>query len=84
MLSSFEGILYDFGISPQEPMEEKRSFLRRFILSLPSLDNKEELSLCHQLLDFILEDILINKKTYEKISAEQMQKKIKDRLQEMR
>lgn len=65
-------------------MEEKRSFLRRFILSLPSLDNKEELSLCHQLLDFILEDILINKKTYEKISAEQMQKKIKDRLQEMR
>lgn len=31
------------------------------------MNNKDDLSLCHQLLDFVLEDILINKKTYEKL-----------------
>lgn len=52
-----------------------------FIVSMNSLETKEELSLCHQLLDYILEDILIHKKTYEKLNSEQMCKKIRDKLQ---
>jgi hypothetical protein len=41
------------------------------------------LSLCHQLLDFILEDIFINKKTYDKLKEEQMQRRIIEKLQEI-
>lgn len=34
-------------------------------------------------MDFILEDILINKKTYEKMNSDQMLKKIRDKIEEI-
>jgi hypothetical protein len=71
-----EAILNELGVRFQEIMENRKRYLKRFIESINNLNNKEELSLCHQLLDFVLEDIFINKKTYEKLKEAQMHRKI--------
>ena len=62
-------------------MDRKKEHLKSFIVWMGGLSSKEELCLCHQLMDYILEDILISKGTYEKLNSEQMQKKIRDKLQ---
>jgi hypothetical protein len=49
-----EGILSELGIRSQDTMDNRKRYLKRFIESLNNLSNKEELSLCHQLLDFVL------------------------------
>lgn len=51
---------------------------------MSSLNNKEDLVLCQQLLDFVLEDILISKKTYEKLKEEQMHRKVLEKLREIK
>lgn len=64
LMFMFESLLNEMGIRSVEVFENRKRYLKKFIESISSLSNKEELSLCHQLLDFVLEDILINKKTY--------------------
>ena len=67
------------GMDLREVLNNKRAYLKEFILSLENV-NFRELCLSHQLLDYIMEDILISKKTYEKLNREQIIKKIKEKL----
>ena len=76
----YEDVLLEGKLNIGEVLDRKKHFLKSFIVSMNNLETKEELSLCHQLLDYILEDILINKATYEKLNSEQMCKKIRDKL----
>ena len=78
---TYEAVLLEGKISMSQIIEKKKYHLKNFIASINNLESKEELSLCHQLLDYILQDILINKTTYEKLNSEQMCKKIRDKLQ---
>lgn len=60
-------MLHEQGVSCHDIFDNRKRYLKRFIESINNLNNKEDLVLCQQLLDFVLEDILIPKKTYEKL-----------------
>ena len=72
-------MLIDMGLDLREVLNNKKGYLKEFILSLENMNFREQ-CLCHQLLDYIMEDILISKKTYEKLNREQIMKKIREKL----
>ncbi len=82
LLYMLEGILNQSGVRTIQILENRKRYLKKFIEAINNnQSNKQQLSLCHQLLDFVLENILINKKTYEKLKEEQIQRKINEKLQ---
>ncbi len=81
-LQIFHEEIRDFlGVAPESLEGKKKMHLKRFANSL-KYENVNELVLVSRVLDLMEENpLFIRKETYEKMSKEQLAKKIKDKIQ---